>query len=180
MARAGEPTVARDAAYSFDPDLELLRSKWGAVSHDAIATVRPGVVHFVYRRAPARSPFERNDPRSVALIRGYQFSSLRPAEIRLAPPPRDWSEPTSAIAALSMFWVSRLGIAGQGCEGFPDANHSRHTALRRFVVLSAGVDAHDLHARLKAREAPQPRFCWHCRKPLHARSDRCPFCGEAQ
>ncbi len=24
------------------------------------------------------------------------------------------------------------------------------------------------------------RFCWHCHKPLHARSDRCPFCGEAQ
>jgi eukaryotic-like serine/threonine-protein kinase len=40
--------------------------------------------------------------------------------------------------------------------------------------------AQDMHARLKAREAPQPRFCWHCRKPLHARSDRCPFCGEAQ
>jgi hypothetical protein len=45
-----------------------------------------------------------------------------------------------------------------------------------------GVDsvAQDIHIRLKAREAPQPRFCWHCRKPLHARSDRCPFCGEAQ
>ncbi|MGH9140170.1 MAG: protein kinase domain-containing protein, partial [Vicinamibacterales bacterium] len=40
--------------------------------------------------------------------------------------------------------------------------------------------AHDIHLRLKAREAPQPRFCWHCRKPLHARSDRCPFCGEGQ
>jgi serine/threonine-protein kinase len=40
--------------------------------------------------------------------------------------------------------------------------------------------AQDIHIRLKAREAPQPRFCWHCRKPLHARSDRCPFCGEAQ
>jgi serine/threonine protein kinase len=38
----------------------------------------------------------------------------------------------------------------------------------------------DIHLRLKAREAPLPRFCWHCRKPLHARSDRCPFCGEAQ
>ena len=23
-------------------------------------------------------------------------------------------------------------------------------------------------------------FCWQCRKPLHARSDRCPFCGETQ
>jgi serine/threonine-protein kinase len=41
-------------------------------------------------------------------------------------------------------------------------------------------DVQDIQTRLKAREAPQPRFCWHCRKPLHARSDRCPFCGEAQ
>jgi serine/threonine-protein kinase len=40
--------------------------------------------------------------------------------------------------------------------------------------------AEDIHSRLKARETPQPRFCWHCRKPLHARTDRCPFCGEAQ
>jgi eukaryotic-like serine/threonine-protein kinase len=38
----------------------------------------------------------------------------------------------------------------------------------------------DLQMRLRAREAPAPRFCWHCRKPLHARADRCPFCGEAQ
>jgi hypothetical protein len=38
----------------------------------------------------------------------------------------------------------------------------------------------EIQARLRAREAPQARFCWHCRKPLHARSDRCPFCGEAQ
>ncbi len=40
--------------------------------------------------------------------------------------------------------------------------------------------AQEIQNRLKAREAPQPRFCWHCRKPLHARSDRCPFCGESQ
>ena len=40
--------------------------------------------------------------------------------------------------------------------------------------------AQESHARLKARETPQPRFCWHCRKPLHARSDKCPFCGENQ
>ena len=38
----------------------------------------------------------------------------------------------------------------------------------------------EIQSRLRAREAPQPRFCWHCRKPLHARSDRCPFCGEAR
>jgi eukaryotic-like serine/threonine-protein kinase len=45
---------------------------------------------------------------------------------------------------------------------------------------ATGDTPHDIQVRLKAREAPQPRFCWHCRKPLHARSDRCPFCGEAQ
>jgi eukaryotic-like serine/threonine-protein kinase len=38
----------------------------------------------------------------------------------------------------------------------------------------------DIRVRLRAREAPAPRFCWHCRKPLHARADRCPFCGEHQ
>jgi len=45
---------------------------------------------------------------------------------------------------------------------------------------AASDSAQDIQIRLKAREAPPPRFCWHCRKPLHARSDRCPFCGEAQ
>ena len=38
----------------------------------------------------------------------------------------------------------------------------------------------DIQSRLRARETPQPRFCWHCRKALHARADRCPFCNEAQ
>ena len=38
----------------------------------------------------------------------------------------------------------------------------------------------DMHHRIKAREHPQARLCWHCNKPLHARSNRCPFCGESQ
>jgi eukaryotic-like serine/threonine-protein kinase len=38
----------------------------------------------------------------------------------------------------------------------------------------------DIQSRLKARETPQPRFCWQCRKPLPARSDKCPFCNESQ
>jgi serine/threonine-protein kinase len=46
------------------------------------------------------------------------------------------------------------------------------------VTSSEQVD--DIQARLRAREAPQARFCWHCRKALHARTDKCPFCGESQ
>ena len=41
-------------------------------------------------------------------------------------------------------------------------------------------DSDRVHQRLRGRDAPAARFCWQCRKPLHARSDRCPFCGEAQ
>jgi serine/threonine-protein kinase len=44
----------------------------------------------------------------------------------------------------------------------------------------AEANVADIHSRLKARETPQARFCWQCRKPLHARSDRCPFCNEVQ
>jgi serine/threonine-protein kinase len=45
---------------------------------------------------------------------------------------------------------------------------------------SPNAEVEGIYARLKARETPAARFCWHCRKPLHARSKRCPFCGETQ
>jgi eukaryotic-like serine/threonine-protein kinase len=56
-------------------------------------------------------------------------------------------------------------------------------AVRRISTTAATAEEHvaDIQSRLKAREdAPTSRFCWHCRKPLHARSDKCPFCGEQQ
>ena len=56
----------------------------------------------------------------------------------------------------------------------------RQTPIAAPVAVSPPEDVHDIHTRLRARETPQPRFCWHCRKPLHARTDSCPFCGEAQ
>jgi serine/threonine-protein kinase len=44
----------------------------------------------------------------------------------------------------------------------------------------ATAQARDIQARLQPRATPAAGFCWHCRKPLHARADRCPFCGEGQ
>jgi serine/threonine-protein kinase len=61
------------------------------------------------------------------------------------------------------------------------ARRPAHAAASEPPSASVGSEhMQDIHSRLRAREAPQARFCWHCRKPLHARSDRCPFCGEAQ
>jgi eukaryotic-like serine/threonine-protein kinase len=59
---------------------------------------------------------------------------------------------------------------------------ARRVMGRRTTAMADVVDANvaDIQSRLKARETPQPRFCWHCRKPLHARTDQCPFCNEAQ
>jgi serine/threonine-protein kinase len=60
---------------------------------------------------------------------------------------------------------------------------ARETAPRRAVrrgSASANATVAEIHSRLKARETPPARFCWHCRKPLHARTNRCPFCGESQ
>ncbi|HKT80791.1 MAG TPA: protein kinase [Vicinamibacterales bacterium] len=67
----------------------------------------------------------------------------------------------------------RSGRASADVESIPN-----NAAGNQAVVTSS--DPQDIHSRLKARETPQARFCWHCRKPLHARSDRCPFCGEKQ
>ena len=61
------------------------------------------------------------------------------------------------------------------------AQEPRRTPRSIATAAEAAAEGvQDIHTRLKARETPQARFCWHCRKPLHARTDRCPFCGETQ
>ena len=54
--------------------------------------------------------------------------------------------------------------------------------LRRASAPGASSDADvaEIQLRLRPRETPQPTFCWHCRKPLQARTARCPFCRELQ
>ena len=56
------------------------------------------------------------------------------------------------------------------------------TVSRRPVAISTQRDANvsEIQSRLRSRETPQAGFCWHCRKPLQARTSKCPFCGELQ
>jgi eukaryotic-like serine/threonine-protein kinase len=73
----------------------------------------------------------------------------------------------------------------RGSELLEDVLTAHGGAARRTPRPASQADqapgeVQDIQNRLKAREPLQPRFCWHCRKPLHARSGRCPFCGEAQ
>ena len=84
---------------------------------------------------------------------------------------------------------NRYQRAGELLEEVLSARSStvvRRTPRPSGLVAPAGggsdtEGSEEIQTRLKARDAPQsPRFCWHCRKPLHARASRCPFCGESQ
>ncbi|MBL8138962.1 MAG: serine/threonine protein kinase [Acidobacteria bacterium] len=48
------------------------------------------------------------------------------------------------------------------------------------AVADRDPAAKDIRERLRARDTPPARFCWHCAKPLHAKTVTCPFCGEKQ
>jgi len=63
-----------------------------------------------------------------------------------------------------------VGSTGEVLEDLATAGDIDHKAS----------ELDDIRKRLKARDVPRKGFCWHCRKPLHARSDSCPFCGEKQ
>jgi serine/threonine-protein kinase len=51
----------------------------------------------------------------------------------------------------------------------------------RETARSRADAAQTMVSRARGRaDAPAAGFCWQCRKPLHARADKCPFCGEKQ
>jgi hypothetical protein len=62
--------------------------------------------------------------------------------------------------------------------------YQRAGELLDDLATSAEIDHNatemeDIRRRLRARDVPKRGFCWHCRKPLHARSETCAFCGES-
>lgn len=84
------------------------------------------------------------------------------------------------LRALSPDLTVRYQRAGEVLE---DVLATREELTGRRVTPHAapqGATIDGIQARLKARETPQAKFCWHCNKPLQARTARCPFCGESQ
>jgi serine/threonine protein kinase len=122
----------------------------------------------------------------------------------LAPPPRTRNRKIPkgisdiVMKAMAPEIPARYQRASEVLDAVLAARDNRPTATRTTPPVAADGQASrrpwrpapldspgpehvdDIQARLKAREAPQARFCWHCHKALHARTDQCPFCGEAQ
>jgi serine/threonine protein kinase len=122
---------------------------------------------------------------------GGDVDRLRRGELLAAPRLRNPKIPRTindiVLKAMAPVIHARYQRAGDLLEDLLTARNASiggtPARMPRSAAWSSGTisaAADDIHGRLKARASPQPRFCWHCRKPLHARSDRCPFCGETQ
>lgn len=66
--------------------------------------------------------------------------------------------------------------------GFRRHEHESAGEAGASRARSVDVERRDVRERIRAREVPATpaRLCWQCRKPLHARAQTCPFCGETQ
>jgi len=97
--------------------------------------------------------------RSGRLVRPRERNKAIPVEIE-----------EIIIKALSPEISARYQRASELLDDLGTASEIDHRSARRD----------DIRLRLRAREKTSARFCWNCRKPLHARSETCPFCNEKQ
>jgi len=107
-------------------------------------------------------------PNPAQIERMVALGRCTPPKLRNSQIPREISD--IVMKAISSDLGGRYQRASELLEDLATASDIDHKA----------TELEDIRKRLKAREVPKKGFCWHCRKPLHARSDTCPFCGEAQ
>jgi len=136
----------------------------------------------MYQMLTGMLPYDTPSPQDLdKLMRGDLVSAPRSKNPRIPKALND-----IVMKAMSPDIHSRYQRASDLME---DVLAARRTIFVRRTPSGAGPTpsgggaeaTEDILNRVRPRDAPQsPRFCWHCRKPLHARADRCPFCGEAQ
>jgi serine/threonine-protein kinase len=134
----------------------------------------------MYQMLTGALPYDTPSPADIErLMRGELVTAPRLKNNRI---PRTISD--IVLKALQADLTARYQRASDLMEAVLAARETppRKAAGKTRSAAGTGGDQQvaEIQSRLRAREVPQPRFCWHCRKPLHARSDRCPFCGEAQ
>ena len=139
----------------------------------------------VYQMLTGVLPYDTPTPRDLEKLRRGEL--VRPPRLLNHAIPRTLND--VVMKALSPEVTDRYQRAG---EVLADLDEIR--AGRRLTPASASPIPPDgsesssapseemrgIRARLRSRTTPSAGFCWHCRKPLHARADHCPFCGEAQ
>jgi serine/threonine protein kinase len=107
-------------------------------------------------------------PNPAQIERMVAQGRCTPPKLRNTQIPREISD--IVMKAMAAEVSQRYQRASELLEDLATATDIDHTA----------TELEDIRKRLKARETPKKGFCWNCHKPLPARSDSCPFCGEKQ
>jgi len=135
----------------------------------------------MYQMLTGTLPYDTPSPADLErLMRGELVTAPRLRNGRIPAPISD-----IVLKALQPDLTKRYQRASELLEETLTAGRAApRRAARKTAAPSAAAAAEanvtEIQSRLRARETPQPRFCWHCRKPLQARTHRCPFCGESQ
>jgi len=120
----------------------------------------------IYQMLTGQLPYFSPNPAQIERL--VAQGRCTPPRLRNTQIPRETSD--IVMKALAPAVPERYQRASELLEDLATAGDIDHKA----------TELDDIRKRLKAREVPKKGFCWHCRKPLHARSDSCPFCGESQ
>ena len=130
----------------------------------------------MYQMLTGELPYNTPTPADVEkLMRGEMVVAPRVKNARI---PKAISD--IILRALAPDPTVRYQRASELLDDLLAARQPVAKRARKAVAGNGEETVADIQSRLRARETPQPRFCWQCRKPLHARSDRCPFCNESQ
>ena len=134
----------------------------------------------MYQMLTGVLPYDTPAPSDLdKLMRG---ELVRPPRLRNPNVPKALND--IVMKAMAPDLSGRYQRAGELLAALEEIGSARPPAVAggRAAAAHARADAEvrNIHSRLKAAEPPPGRFCWHCHKPLHARTDTCPFCGEAQ
>ena len=114
-------------------------------------------------------------------------AALRDSEavlsVELRPPRAELDAAAGRDAWIDTYHAVR-GLVRDGTFVFltDSAVGAREEHNLRHLVINLGTDVPRDRVpapRVQPRESGS-KFCWQCHKPLPARTDRCPFCGETQ
>ncbi len=136
----------------------------------------------MYQMITGSLPYDTPSPAALQkLMRGELFQPPRARNSRI---PRELNDIVMRAMAPSVH--DRYQRAGELLDDLLAArskwvsSRAGRTVTPVRPATPASSRLQEIQGRLRAREAPASRFCWQCRKPLHPRADRCPFCGEVQ
>ena len=123
----------------------------------------------MYQMLTGMLPYETPAPGDIDRLMTGELVS--PPRVRNPKIPKAVSD--VILKAMAPEIAARYQRAG---ELLDDLLAARAAPVRRVsrAAIAAGAAPDrpaDMHHRIKAREQPQARLCWHCNKPLHARSN---------